>query len=577
LTTYTYTGAVAYDRLGSSWRTAAGLRSVSVTDPATGLLPANLVQGGRAATWLTADANSRYSFTCDVPGVVVDFGAGAEALYANEVPGLVVNFGAATDTAVATLVGDPASATRTALSSTYGRKGASTDAVLYVSPTGSNTDDGLSPGAAKATIAAAANALPSSGGTVNIAAGVYSLANDPLPNRGGITYRGAGREATRFNVTAGSFLAPTTTSLHGLVFEGLTVVGYADHLFNFTVSGGIYQSKFKDCTLVSASAAASVFCLRGTGSFQEVMVENCILDRLSTATVPTVDIIDQMGAANANVFSHLTMHSANCTSSPAIRFEAATDATYTNDNHFMDVVGEQNPGGLIHIYSARGTLIQDCHDWDATVAYVGDVLRVGKSATNALISYDTVAINSGRRGGTLGAGVYDYSGPSLVSNNSTLINVGNSTNIPVINAGGVVTDITGLHISSSLTVSSTASPNISMKPAYASSDGLLLQDGVAGYTSSLLAFRTFTSTVNRATINGAGTISWGTGGAAIDTTLYRAGAGVLQAGQKLTAIGGLGVGNSAAATTPGTVVKKIEIFDAAGVSLGFIPVYSTIT
>ena len=98
--TYTYTGAVAYDRLGSSWRTAAGLRSVSVTDPATGLLPANLVQGGLAVTWLTADVNSRYSFQCDVPGVVVDFGAGAEALYANEVPGLAIAAGGATTTAI---------------------------------------------------------------------------------------------------------------------------------------------------------------------------------------------------------------------------------------------------------------------------------------------------------------------------------------------------------------------------------------------------------------------------------------------------------------------------------------------
>jgi hypothetical protein len=40
---------------------------------------------------------------------------------------------------------------------------------------------------------------------------------------------------------------------------------------------------------------------------------------------------------------------------------------------------------------------------------------------------------------------------------------------------------------------------------------------------------------------------------------------------------GIGVGNSAAATTPGSIVRKIEIFDAAGTSLGFIPVYNTIT
>jgi hypothetical protein len=39
----------------------------------------------------------------------------------------------------------------------------------------------------------------------------------------------------------------------------------------------------------------------------------------------------------------------------------------------------------------------------------------------------------------------------------------------------------------------------------------------------------------------------------------------------------IGVGNSAGGTTPGSCIKKIEVFDAAGVSLGFIPVYDAIT
>jgi hypothetical protein len=53
-----------------------------------------------AVSWLTADTNSRYSFTCDVPGVVVDFGAGAEALYANEVPGMAIAAGGVTSAQV---------------------------------------------------------------------------------------------------------------------------------------------------------------------------------------------------------------------------------------------------------------------------------------------------------------------------------------------------------------------------------------------------------------------------------------------------------------------------------------------
>jgi hypothetical protein len=40
--------------------------------------------------------------------------------------------------------------------------------------------------------------------------------------------------------------------------------------------------------------------------------------------------------------------------------------------------------------------------------------------------------------------------------------------------------------------------------------------------------------------------------------------------------GGLAVTNTTDADTPGSVVKKMEIFDAAGASLGFIPIYDDI-
>lgn len=45
----------------------------------------------------------------------------------------------------------------------------------------------------------------------------------------------------------------------------------------------------------------------------------------------------------------------------------------------------------------------------------------------------------------------------------------------------------------------------------------------------------------------------------------------------LVAEAGLGVGNSASATTPGSVVKKIQVFDGDGNSLGYVPVYDAIT
>lgn len=51
----------------------------------------------------------------------------------------------------------------------------------------------------------------------------------------------------------------------------------------------------------------------------------------------------------------------------------------------------------------------------------------------------------------------------------------------------------------------------------------------------------------------------------------------IRAASKVYAEDGIGVGNSAAATTPGTVVKKMEIFDASGNSLGYVPIYDTIS
>jgi hypothetical protein len=70
---------------------------------------------------------------------------------------------------------------------------------------------------------------------------------------------------------------------------------------------------------------------------------------------------------------------------------------------------------------------------------------------------------------------------------------------------------------------------------------------------------------------------WGPGNAGRDTNLYRSAENALKTDDKFLAVLGLGVGNSAAATTLGSVVKKMEVFDASGASLGFVPIYNSIT
>lgn len=62
-----------------------------------------------------------------------------------------------------------------------------------------------------------------------------------------------------------------------------------------------------------------------------------------------------------------------------------------------------------------------------------------------------------------------------------------------------------------------------------------------------------------------------------DTSLYRRTTNAIKTAGKLEAVLGLGVGNSETASTLGTVVKRMEIFNASGTSLGYIPIYDTIT
>jgi hypothetical protein len=75
-----------------------------------------------------------------------------------------------------------------------------------------------------------------------------------------------------------------------------------------------------------------------------------------------------------------------------------------------------------------------------------------------------------------------------------------------------------------------------------------------------------------------GDMKFGNGSSPVDTEWRRAAPGNMRCPTGLViADGGIGVGNSASATTPGSVTKKIQGFDESGLSLGFIAVYSSIT
>lgn len=62
-----------------------------------------------------------------------------------------------------------------------------------------------------------------------------------------------------------------------------------------------------------------------------------------------------------------------------------------------------------------------------------------------------------------------------------------------------------------------------------------------------------------------------------DTNVYRHTAGLVRTDGKFIGVAGLGAGNSAAATTLGSVTKKMQVFDHNGASLGYVAIYDAIT
>lgn len=81
----------------------------------------------------------------------------------------------------------------------------------------------------------------------------------------------------------------------------------------------------------------------------------------------------------------------------------------------------------------------------------------------------------------------------------------------------------------------------------------------------------------RYSLSASGIQSWSNGTDAADANQYRSGVGKVKTDGKYIAAAGIGVGNSGTASTPGTVTKKMEVFDGSGNSLGFVAIYNAIT
>ncbi len=167
---------------------------------------------------------------------------------------------------------------------------------------------------------------------------------------------------------------------------------------------------------------------------------------------------------------------------------------------------------------------------------------------------------------------------SLNYTTGAFVNVGTvaGSNLSGTNTGDVT--IGSFGASPTANAATIAGQVITLQPADATHPG-----AVTTGTQTLAGVKTFSSAVNSSVASGSDSvkildgsrINLSTGDAS--AYLARSAANVINTPGKLTATTGLGVGNSAAGTTLGTVVKKMEVFDASGASLGFIAIYDAIT
>lgn len=325
------------------------------------------------------------------------------------------------------------------------------------------------------------------GATLYFPGGICIASNIDLKSR--ISFLGDGSFTSTLESLSGP-LFNQTTGIQYCTFSHMKLRARSGHVFA-TNGFGVGQCLWTHCTMVQYGAGYSIFHQDGVGGYIDNVVFACDLHRPGTATVPAWYIRNTAGAANANQWVS-TRVTGNDAGVYFFHLESVALQTYAYDNLFQAITGELCAGGLIKALGVHGLTLTAVSAWDATRPYDADIIHVNKSSSG-LLSREIVIVNSGRRGNTLGAGVYDVNCPQG----------------SVVNCVLIATDRAG----------------------------------------------------------GAGHFNLPTTATIIGTT---------GPGAQLRT-GSLGVGNSTTASTLGNVVKRIELFDMNQNSIGFIPVYSSIT
>jgi hypothetical protein len=229
-----------------------------------------------------------------------------------------------------------------------------------------------------------------------------------LPLAPSLTIRGAGRKSRLAAV--GDNLFTWNTQISGVVIENmwLEAASAGKGIFAPGTSGGFFASQLRSCLMVASTDTSFIWSQNNAQSFIHNTIQDCEMQRTATSSVVPFSIINSGGSANFNQFNQVRMNGLNNVNTPFLHVESTLPATYLTDWTMINILGEQNPGGLIRVLGAFNWTAINVTDEDSAVDYVANLIDFRANGSN-LMPRDITIIGSGRRGRQMTSGKYDIS------------------------------------------------------------------------------------------------------------------------------------------------------------------------
>jgi hypothetical protein len=306
---------------------------------------------------------------------------------------------------------------------------ASADGVRFVSTAGLDTNTGCAPGSAMLTVQAAHDALPATGGTIMVGAGKFAVTTPIVFTKPVILQgQGNGGAATKLLATTGN-LFNVTTDWNGNTIRDVVLVAATGHIINVGSGHNFNGSQFTGVSFWQWGTGYSVMNMPDGGMIGNLF-DNCNHTHDPAATVPTWNLISSSGGLNCNTWQHYT---ATYSGLYAFHLENTT-ANYCYDNTFAEINFEVCGGGAVRILSGHSNELRCCQVYDLSGLPTRDLFVIGKSPAGPTAKLNVLR-HVGRRGGSVGSGIYDI---NLAGSALTTLDSCNSQSLNgyAINCGG---------------------------------------------------------------------------------------------------------------------------------------------